>query len=539
MSESINKGNESGVSAPGGEFEIPVEELDQSCRTPVLFMFYKAGGWLVLSALFGLLNSVRFHAPDLLAHCPWLTYGRVEAFASVAFVYGFALQAAFGVALWLVVRMSRTALVKPGFIFVGACFWNIGVAVGAVGILAGDGAPHILFELPKYAVPILLVAYALMAGLGLVAFLKRQSKELYVSQWFLFAAFLWFPWILTAATLLLQYFPVRGVAQVAIAGWYGTGLTMIVLGGIGLAILFYLIPKLSERPLHSRHMALFAFWLLLFFGNSAGILSGSTLPSWISGLSAAMSFFVCLAAALVGLNLYHTVGNRLSSLFEPEFRFVTVATVSFLLLGLLGAVNAMSGVAELTQFTLVLPALQTLALGGFIMMALFAGIYHILPRILGINESQIGAVNLHFWLSLGGLALTIGVLGLGGLLQGQTMIDPTIPFTAVTKSALTFLRLETVGSILLLAGSVVFMVNVGKVACRLVCCGPKGILSGLTGAENVEEGSETAASESRPRTNAVAPKRAANKAPKKSAKKTTKKAAAPKRKQAKKAAKKS
>ena len=529
MSESNNSGNESGAVSPGWEVEIPVAELDRSCRIPVLFMLWKSAGWLFLGSLFALLNSVRFHAPDLLAHCPWLTFGRVGPAASTAFVYGFALQAAFAVSLWLIVRLGKSALVQPGFVFLGGAFWNIGVLVGVVGILAGDGTSYALFEYPKYAVPILFVAYSIIAGLGLVTFIRRQVKDLYVSQWFLFAALLWFPWILTTATLLLHHFTVRGVAQVAVAGWFATGLSTLVLGGIGLAIVFYLIPKLLKKPLHSHHMAVFAFWLLLFFGSGAGVLSGTSVPAWVSGLSAIMSFVVCFATVLVGLNLYQTAGKQIGRLLDSEFRFVTVATVSFLLLGVLNALNAYSSVTEITQFTLILPALQQLAFGGFIMMSLFAATYHLLPKILGSSFENSKFENLHFWASALGLGLTIGVLGLGGLIQGQTMNDPSIPFNAVTKSALNFMRMETIGSLMLFAGSILFFVNVARSGCKVLCCGEGGLLGCLQDSsdEPQEDLSESVVKK---------PAREVKKASKKVAAK--KKVVATKKKQAKKAAKK-
>ncbi len=546
MSESNNNGNDTGPTSPSWEVEIPVPELDRSCRVPVLFMFGKAAGWLLLGSLLALLNSIRFHSPDLLAHCPWLTFGRIQPAASFAFVYGFALQAAFAVALWMLVRLGRTTLVQPGFVVLGAGFWNLGALVGLVGILMGDSTSYAYFELPKYAAPILFVAYSIIGGLGLVTFQRRHVKQLYISQWFLLAALLWFPWIFSAASLLLHYYPVRGVAQVAIAGWYGTGLTTMVLGGVVLAALFYLVPKILRKPLHSYHMGLFAFWLILFFGGGAGVLSGSTVPSWISGLSAVMSFFVAFAAIAIAVNWFNTIGEDTNRLFEPDLKFLAVSAVAFILVAFLNAANAYSGIAEVTQFTLVLPALQQLNLGAFIMLGLFGAGYYLLPRVAGASWSKPGLVGLHFFLALGGVGLTVAVLGFGGLMQGQSMADPTIPFVAVTKSLVYFLRVETVGSLLLLGSSLVFLVNVGTLSCQSLCCGEGGILACLSGDES------TRVSEAQPVSTASAPseesdskaavKRPASKsAPKKAvAKKAVakKKAPAAKKKQAKKAAKK-
>ena len=51
-------------------------------------------------------------------------------------LYGFCLQAGLGVALWMLARLGRTTLAAPWLIIVGALCWNLGVAVGVLGILA-------------------------------------------------------------------------------------------------------------------------------------------------------------------------------------------------------------------------------------------------------------------------------------------------------------------------------------------------------------------------------------------------------------------
>lgn len=516
--------------------ETSVRELDRSCRMPVLFLLWKSAGWLFLGSLFALLNSFRFYDPDFLSHYSWLTFGRVQAAESAAFIYGFALQSAMAAALWLLARMGRTALAQPGYVCLGIAFWNFGVLAGVVGILAGDGATsYEFFELPKYAVPILFVAYSIVGGLAFVTFWQRQAGELYVSQWFLFAALLWFPWIFSAAGLLLHFYPVRGVAQAVIAGWYAAGLKTLVLGSVGLAVIFYLIPKLLRRPLHSRYLALFSFWLLLFFGNGAGILSGATVPSWISGLSAAMSFFVCFAAIMIGWNLYLTMGNQMHRLWQPDFRFVSLSLLSFLLAGILGAVNALDGVAELTQFTLVLTALNHLVLGGFFSMAVFGIAYYLLPRILDAEWPDPKLANWHFWIASLGWGFLIAVNGAGGLIQGKEMSHTSIliPFAAIMDWTVFFNRLAIFGWLLLLGSSLLFLANIERIAYRAFFCGEKGILSWFPNEKDQKAAEKrTTTAPAPPR--AKAKKKESKKTPRK---KTAAKTTAAKRKQAKKAAK--
>jgi cytochrome c oxidase cbb3-type subunit 1 len=53
-------------------------EIDRSCCVPLLALFGGAALWLVVGSVFGLIASIKFHAPDFLANCAWLTYGRLQ-----------------------------------------------------------------------------------------------------------------------------------------------------------------------------------------------------------------------------------------------------------------------------------------------------------------------------------------------------------------------------------------------------------------------------------------------------------------------------
>src|SRR5271155_3959570 len=86
--------------------------------------------WLVIGLALGFLNSLRFHAPGLLADCAYLSYGRVHAAQGSALLYGFGVQAALGVGLWLLCRLGRTQLAGPFAVFLGAFVWNFAVTVG-------------------------------------------------------------------------------------------------------------------------------------------------------------------------------------------------------------------------------------------------------------------------------------------------------------------------------------------------------------------------------------------------------------------------
>src|SRR5262245_62856450 len=123
-------------------------EIYLSARLPLVVLFLSAGVWLVLSSLFGIVASLQFHKPTMFANTAWLLYGRVHPAATNSFLYGFCIQAALGVSLWLLCRLGRARVFQSLLITFGAKLWNLGVTVGVIGILAGDGTGHKNFDMP-------------------------------------------------------------------------------------------------------------------------------------------------------------------------------------------------------------------------------------------------------------------------------------------------------------------------------------------------------------------------------------------------------
>ena len=121
-------------------------------------------------------------------------------------------------AFWLMARLSRAALRHAGVLVIAACFWNLGVTIGVIGILAGDSTSIEWLEIPPYATPLLFVAYALVGGWAIVTFRFRRAEHIYVSQWYLLAALFWFPWLYSIAQIMLVFEPARGTVQAAMEG---------------------------------------------------------------------------------------------------------------------------------------------------------------------------------------------------------------------------------------------------------------------------------------------------------------------------------
>lgn len=443
-------------------------EIDASCRAPVLFLFTSAALWLVAAAAIGLIASLKMHQPLLLVRGAELTYGRVLAAASNAFLFGFAAQAILGVTLWMLSRLGGTPLVAPLVALLGAVVWNLAVTAGVGGILAGDSSGYEGFEFPGYAVPALLIAYTFIALCALATYFQRRERESYVSQWYLLAALFALPWAYLTVHSLLLVDPVRGVAQAAINLWAVAVLREIWLGGSALAVIFYLVPKLLNRPLHNRGYALLGFWMLLILGGWTGLYEGAPLPLWMVKLGGFASLLMIFPLFVVAWNLHATANGQVVLGAECRvLRFAGFGLFAYLTATLVMAMNPL--VSATLQFTHYTAAVKHVAFYGAFSMAMFAAIYHIVPRLAGTDWPCENRMKWHFTLASAGVLLVALPLAVGGWKQGMGLLDPSVDFNQISRTALMPIRVSTLGEILWLAGSLLLVGNLVRLLARRFC----------------------------------------------------------------------
>ncbi len=460
--------NPTSCSTTTGCESVSANETDASCRLPLLGLFASAAFWLLVASAFGFLASLKFHAPNLLADCAWLSYGRVHAVATTAFTYGFAIQAGVGVGLWIIASLGQSRVAQPLGLIVGGKLWNIGVLLGVMGVLAGDTTGFDYLEMPRYSAVLLFLA-SLLLGSGLVKTLhQRRERSLQPSQWFLIAAIFWFPWIFSTARLLLVLHPVRGVTQSVIAWWFAANLNLVWLGLVGLATTLFLIPRLMNKPLHSRPLALFTFWTLILFASWSGIPAGAPLPAWMPALSAIATLLTIIPVLAVVANVRQTCGKGCAQTENPPpGKFIAFGVMAFVVSWTMNAVSAIPEISAITNFTWFSIAQSQLNSYGFFAMTMFGAIYHILPRVTGVEWPCAKSVRLHFWLAAIGIVLVAAPLAVGGVLQGIKLNNPQVGFVELTKATLPFLRASTTGELLIALGHILFVMNLTGMLVRL------------------------------------------------------------------------
>ena len=130
--------------------------IDRSLRHPVMFFMTSGAAWLAVSIILGIVSSAKVHSPEFLNEVGWLTYGRVFPAHMNALIYGWGMQAAFAVIIWMMARLSRKECTAAGLILTAGHVWNFGVSVGIIGILSGNGTGMPWLEFPAFTWPVLM-----------------------------------------------------------------------------------------------------------------------------------------------------------------------------------------------------------------------------------------------------------------------------------------------------------------------------------------------------------------------------------------------
>jgi len=465
------------LKAPGAEIPTPdsqvttheVEQveralIDASTRLPVLFFYASAIIWLLLGTLLAGLVSWKLHAPDLLANWSWLTWGRLRPVHMNVMVYGWASMAGIGTSIWLMARLCRTTLRHPLLLIAGGAFWNLGVLLGAGGIIVGDSTGYEWLEFPPYASIVLFVAYSLVVSWAMLMFRFRRGDNIYITQWYLLGAFLWFPWVYGATQMMLFVAPVEGVMQDAVTWWFGNNLMFLWFGAIALGTAYYMIPKVIGRPVYSYHLAAIGFWTYALFASWTGMqrLVDGPFPAWMITASIAAAILTLIPVATVGLNHHMTMRGYFGLMrYSPTLRFTVFGAFSYTGFSLMGILLSLRSVAGYVHFTEASVAYTHAGLYAFFTMIMFGSMYYIVPRLVGREWRYATLIKLHFWSSAYGVGLMIAMLFLGGIAQGSSMSDGSRPFADATDSILPYLRGRSVSGMLLTIAHFIFAFHFG------------------------------------------------------------------------------
>lgn len=441
-------------------------EIDRALRGPTMHWLASALFWLLFGSALALTASIKLHDPGFLATHPWLTFGRVRPAHLNTMVYGWLSGASVPVGLWMLSRLCRAPLRHGWSLHVAAVIWNLGNVIGVVGILGGRSTSIEWLEYPGDASPWLLVGFAVVMWQGVDMLRRRVPGHIYVSQWYLFAAFFWFPLLYLTAQVLLIWKPVTAIAQGPVNWWFAHNVLGLWFTPVGLASAYYLIPKVIGRPIHSYYLSAIGFWSLAFFyaWNGMHHLIGGPYPAWLISMSVVASIMMLVPVITVAVNHHLTMVGHFSALrWSPTLRFVVFGAMSYTVVSLQGVVTAIRSVNRVVHFTHYTIAHAHLGMYAFATMVMFGAIYYMIPRVMGREWPSAGLIRIHFWGSAVGVLFYWAALTVGGIEQGVNLQNADVPFLEIVAKTMPYLRMRTWAGVLMTIGHLAFAISLIRV----------------------------------------------------------------------------
>lgn len=446
-------------------------EIDRSLRHPVMFFFTSGAAWLAVSLVLGIIASIKSHSPAFLGEASFLQYGRVFPAHLNALIYGWGAQAGFGVLVWLMARLARQPSRNAGTMLVAGHVWNFGVSIGVLGILFGHGTGKQWMEFPTFVWPVLLAAYAAIAIWALIAFRVRRGDHVYISQWYLLGAVLWFPWIYLTANLYVNVFDVHPLMAAAINGWFRQAMILLFFVPLGIASAYYIAAKVAARPIYNYTYSVGGFWALAVIAPWAGMQSvmGAPIPIFLQYMGAGATMLAAVPLIISGVNILKTAAqNSEATAHSPSLRFTVAGVVGMLLLAALGVLLSHPYAMQFTQFSSANYGYEVLALYGFFSMCMFGAIYFIVPRVTRREWLSRRLIRTHFWFSIYGvLTIVLFCSVLGGFQQGAAQRAFDQPWSSAARASFPYVVGTTLAWAAILYANVFFFIHLTLMWLRL------------------------------------------------------------------------
>lgn len=413
---------------------------------------------LVVSAAFGIVVSLQFLFPDLTAGSLVFGWGRLRYAHTQGIMLGWLGNAFLAFLYHAVPVLTRRAVTSRALGWGLFGLWNfVAVVPGWILVLGGVSQPLEWAEFPLVIDAFIVLALLLAAVQFLPGFFRQGLDSLYVSGWY----------ILGGLVFTLFAYPMGNVAPEVTGGatsaafgglWIHDAVGLFVTP-LALAILYYVIPAASGRPIYSHLLSMLGFWGLFFFYPLNG-----THHYVFSVIPMAAQLGAIAASALLGVVVVVVVTNLLLSLRgsgfiprDPALRFVALSVVFYLVVSLQGAAQAQMALNQYVHFSDWVVGHSHLAMLGFATFAGIGGLVHAWQRIPEARYNA-RAIEWAFWLLAGGVSLMVIDLTIAGMVQGG-LWQEAVPWIDSVRASRPYWVVRSLAAIPIVAGFVLLGVG--------------------------------------------------------------------------------
>jgi cytochrome c oxidase cbb3-type subunit I len=437
--------------------------------------------WGIVGMLVGAYIAAEMAWPVLNFNIPWLSFGRLRPLHTNAVVFAFGGCALFATSYYVVQRTCHVRLISDkiaAFTFWG---WQAVILSAVVSLPLGYTTSKEYAEL-EWPIDILItIVWLAYAYVFFGTIFKRKIKHIYVANWF-FGAF-----IITVAMLhvvnsaeipvsfMKSYSAYAGVQDAMVQWWYGHNAVGFFLTAGFLGMMYYFVPKQAERPVYSYRLSVVHFWALSFTYIWAGPhhLMYTALPDWTQSLGMVFSLILLVPSWGGMINGIMTLSGAWEKLrTDPILKFLVVSISFYGMSTFEGPMMAIKTVNALSHYTdWTIGHVHSGAL-GWVAMITIGSMYHLIPRLFGVEIHSKKLIETHFWMATVGIVLYITSMWISGIMQGlmwrAVNADGTLTYSFVqaVQASHPFYVIRLLGGLVFLSGMLLMAYNIFKTIVR-------------------------------------------------------------------------
>jgi cytochrome c oxidase cbb3-type subunit I/II len=434
----------------------------------------------LVGMLVGLTVALQFVFPQLTLGIDFLSFGRLRPLHTNAIIFAFVGNGIFMGVYYSLQRLLKTRMFSDALSNIHFWGWQLIIASAAITLPLGLTSSKEYAEL-EWPIDIAITLVWVVFGINMFGTLiKRRTRHIYVAIWFYIAT-----WVTVAmlhivnnlempVTLFKSYSLYAGVQDALVQWWYGHNAVAFFLTTPYLGLMYYFIPKASNRPVFSYRLSIIHFWALIFIYIWAGPhhLLYTALPDWAQSLGTVFSVMLIAPSWGGMLNGLLTLRGAWDTVREsPVLKFMVVAVTAYGMStfeGPMMSLRNVNAISHYTDWTVAHVHIGGLGWNGFLT---FGMLYWLVPKMWNVKLWSIKLANFHFWIGTLGIIFWALPMYWTGLTQSLMWKEFTPDgylvypnFLETVTQLIPMYAMRAFGGFLYLTGFITLLVNIWKTA---------------------------------------------------------------------------
>lgn len=448
--------------------------------------------WGVVGLLVGVIAALQLAYWPLNLNLEWITFGRLRPLHTNAAIFAFAGNAIFAGIYYSTQRLLKARLFSDLFSAIHFWGWQFIILCAAITLPLGYSQSKEYAEL-EWPIDILIALIWVVFAINFfMTIKKRREKHLYVGLWFYIATIITVAVLHIVNSIEIPISPLKslpiwgGVQDALVQWWYGHNAVAFFLTTPFLGLMYYFVPKASNRPIYSYRLSIIHFWSLVFIYIWAGPhhLLYTSLPEWAQTLGMIFSVMLWMPSWGGMINGLMTLKGAYKELIQNPIIKFFVAALTFYGMstfeGPLLSIKSVSALGHYTDWIIGHVHSGTLGWNGMFIMGMMLWM---IPKLWNTELYSKKLAENAFWISLTGvlfyyISMTVAGITQGLMLNGVNSAGQLMypDFVETVTQIIPLYWVRALGGLLFLTGYCVFAYNIFKT----IQLAPKTVSSSAT-----------------------------------------------------------